>query len=169
MVRAIIARNLRHSRLNAEFQPKRLKLALMGLNPQALASQGPEGLLPSRRYPEMRARDRHCAIGIVRQAVCDRQCTTLLPFWPLKFPALTADETRRRRGQVMSSNLLDNPKLFRHLVEDLPVGIYIVDRERRIRFWNRGAEHLTGHLAHGVVGRVLGVVAYALGRRGSTV
>ena len=41
------------------------------------------------------------------------------------------------------------------MVEDLPVGIYIVDRERRIRFWNRGAEHLTGHLAHDVVGRVL--------------
>ena len=74
---------------------------------------------------------------------------------PLKFPALTADETRRRRGQVMSSNLLDNPKLFRHVVEDLPVGIYIVDRERRIRFWNRGAEHLIGHLAHDVVGHVL--------------
>src|SRR5579859_5241963 len=49
----------------------------------------------------------------------------------------------------MFSNLLENPKLFRHVVEDLPVGIYIVDRDLRIRFWNRGAEHLTGHLAHG--------------------
>ena len=55
----------------------------------------------------------------------------------------------------MSSDFLDNPKLFRHLVEDLPVGIYIVDRERRIRFWNRGAEHLTGHLGHDVVGHAL--------------
>jgi PAS domain S-box-containing protein len=68
----------------------------------------------------------------------------------------------------MSSNLLDNPKLFRHLVEDLPVGIYIVDRERRIRFWNRGAEHLTGHLGHDVVGHVLEDVVQACDRRGNS-
>jgi len=68
----------------------------------------------------------------------------------------------------MSSNLLDNPKLFRHLVEDLPVGIYIVDRDRRIRFWNRGAEHLTGHLAHDVVGHVLEDVVQACDRRGNS-
>lgn len=68
----------------------------------------------------------------------------------------------------MFSNLLDNPKLFRHLVEDLPVGIYIVDRERRIRFWNRGAEHLTGHLGHDVVGHVLEDVVQACDRRGNS-
>jgi PAS domain S-box-containing protein len=68
----------------------------------------------------------------------------------------------------MSSDFLDNPKLFRHLVEDLPVGIYIVDRERRIRFWNRGAEHLTGHLAHDVVGHVLEDVVQACDRRGNS-
>ena len=49
----------------------------------------------------------------------------------------------------------------------MPVGIYIVDRERRIRFWNRGAEHLTGHLAHDVVGRVLEDVVQACDRRGN--
>jgi PAS domain S-box-containing protein len=67
----------------------------------------------------------------------------------------------------MSSNLLDNPKLFRHLVEDLPVGIYIVDRERRIRFWNHGAEHIIGHLAHEVVGHVLDDVVQACDRHGN--
>lgn len=67
----------------------------------------------------------------------------------------------------MSSDFLDNPKLFRHLAEDLPVGIYIVDRERRIRFWNRGAEHLTGHLGHDVVGHVLEDVVQACDRRGN--
>ena len=55
----------------------------------------------------------------------------------------------------MISNLLDNPKLFRHLVEDLSAGIYLVDRDRRIRFWNHGAEHITGHLSHEVVGLLL--------------
>jgi len=68
----------------------------------------------------------------------------------------------------MPSDFLDNPKLFRHLVEDLPVGIFIVDRDRRIRFWNRGAEHLTGHLGHDVVGHVLEDAVQACDRRGNS-
>jgi len=68
----------------------------------------------------------------------------------------------------MLSNLLDNPKLFRHVLEDLPVGIYIVDGERRIRFWNHSAEHLTGYLAHEVVGHVLEDAVQACDRRGNS-
>lgn len=68
----------------------------------------------------------------------------------------------------MLSNLLDNPKLFRHVLEDLPVGIFIVDRERLIRFWNRGAEHLTGHLSQDVVGHVFEDVVRACDRRGDS-
>jgi PAS domain S-box-containing protein len=67
----------------------------------------------------------------------------------------------------MVSNLLDNPKLFRHVVEDLPMGIYIVDPQRRIRFWNHGAEHITGHLAHEVIGLVLDDVVQACDRDGN--
>jgi PAS domain S-box-containing protein len=67
----------------------------------------------------------------------------------------------------MSSNLLDNPKLFRHVLENLPVGVYIVDRELRIRFWNHGAEQLTGYLAHEAVGHVLQEVVQACNRRGN--
>jgi PAS domain S-box len=66
----------------------------------------------------------------------------------------------------MFSNLLENPKLFRHLVEDLPMGIFIVDPGRRIRFWNHGAEHITGHLAHEVVGLVLDDVVQACDEHG---
>jgi PAS domain S-box-containing protein len=66
----------------------------------------------------------------------------------------------------MFSNIRDNPKLFRHVLEDLPVGIYIVDRERRIRFWNRRAEHLTGHLGQEVVGHVLEDIVQACDRWG---
>jgi PAS domain S-box-containing protein len=69
---------------------------------------------------------------------------------------------------VMSSDFLDNPKLFRHLVEELPVGIYIVDRDGLIRFWNHGAEHLTGHLSHDVVGHVFEDVVQACDRRGNS-
>lgn len=68
----------------------------------------------------------------------------------------------------MSSDFLDNPKLFRHLVEELPVGIYIVDRDGLIRFWNHGAEHLTGHLSHDVVGHVFEDVVQACDRRGNS-
>jgi PAS domain S-box-containing protein len=68
----------------------------------------------------------------------------------------------------MSSNLLDDPKLFRHLVEDLPVGIYLVDPDGMIRFWNRRAEHLTGHLSHEVVGHVFEDIVRACDRRGNS-
>lgn len=51
------------------------------------------------------------------------------------------------------SGLLDDPGVFRSLLEGLPVGVYVVDLEQRIRFWNRGAENITGHLAHEVVGQ----------------
>lgn len=53
----------------------------------------------------------------------------------------------------MPSSFFDNPGLFRTALEELPVGIYIVDRDQRIRFWNRGAEHIIGHPSHEVVGR----------------
>ena len=67
----------------------------------------------------------------------------------------------------MLSNLLENSKLFRHLVEDLPVGIYIVDLERRIRFWNHGAERITGRLSHDVVGHVVEDAMQVCDRRGN--
>jgi PAS domain S-box-containing protein len=67
----------------------------------------------------------------------------------------------------MSSHLLDNPKLFERVVEGLPIGIYIVDRERRILFWNHGAEHITGYLPHEVVGHVLEDVVQACDQQGN--
>ena len=54
----------------------------------------------------------------------------------------------------MISDFFDNPGYIQTVLEELPVGIYIVDRERRIRFWNRGAELIIGHMAHEVVGRL---------------
>lgn len=68
----------------------------------------------------------------------------------------------------MFHNFLDSPNLFRHLVEDLPVEIYIVDQGRQIRFWNRGAEKLIGHLSHEVVGHVLEDAVQICDRRGNS-
>lgn len=53
----------------------------------------------------------------------------------------------------MASDFFDNPGFIHTVLEELPVGIYIVDRERRIRFWNHGAAQITGRLSHEAVGR----------------
>jgi len=42
--------------------------------------------------------------------------------------------------------------LYRDILENMHDGIYFVDRKRRITFWNRGAERITGYSAEEVVG-----------------
>lgn len=50
------------------------------------------------------------------------------------------------------ADLLD-PDVFRGVLEELQVGVYFTDLERRIVFWNTGAERITGYLRQEVVGR----------------
>ena len=45
------------------------------------------------------------------------------------------------------------PEVFHNIVNELEVGVYIVDRFRKITYWNKGAEKLTGYLRQDVVGR----------------
>ena len=45
------------------------------------------------------------------------------------------------------------PDVFHNIVNELEVGVYIVDRFRKITYWNKGAERLTGYLRQDVVGR----------------
>ncbi len=42
---------------------------------------------------------------------------------------------------------------LRTVLEGLPTGVYIVDLERKILLWNRGAEQISGFLAQDVIGR----------------
>jgi len=42
---------------------------------------------------------------------------------------------------------------FKHVVDSLPDGVYVADRERRITYWNHAAEELTGYSAQEVVGK----------------
>ena len=44
--------------------------------------------------------------------------------------------------------------LERAIIDNLYDGVYYVDRGRRIRYWNPGAERLTGHAASSVVGQL---------------
>ncbi|MCC6144782.1 MAG: PAS domain-containing protein, partial [Candidatus Hydrogenedentes bacterium] len=48
---------------------------------------------------------------------------------------------------------LNNQQLFQVLVDTLKEGVYFTDKDRRIQFWNRGAERITGYTAEEVQGR----------------
>jgi len=48
---------------------------------------------------------------------------------------------------------LDDPNIYRAVLESLPTGVYVVDEDRRIVFWNDGAERISGFLRQEVVGR----------------
>src|SRR5579864_436057 len=65
----------------------------------------------------------------------------------------TARRTRTRRSHRMPE--LNDPEIYRAVLDKLQTGVYIVDRNRRIRFWNEGAEQITGYLRQDVVGRFL--------------
>lgn len=48
--------------------------------------------------------------------------------------------------------MLDNPDIFRRVLEEMPTAVYLVGRDGKILFWNYGAERITGHLRQDVVG-----------------
>jgi two-component system cell cycle response regulator len=50
---------------------------------------------------------------------------------------------------------LNDPEIYQTVLDGLQTGVYVVDRHRRIRFWNEGAEQITGYLRQDVVGRFL--------------
>lgn len=45
-----------------------------------------------------------------------------------------------------------DPKIFRTILSSLQTGVYLMDRDRKIHFWNDGAERITGYLRHEVLG-----------------
>jgi diguanylate cyclase (GGDEF)-like protein/PAS domain S-box-containing protein len=47
---------------------------------------------------------------------------------------------------------LQDPEIFRMVLDSLQTGVYVADRQGKILFWNQGAERLTGHKRHDVVG-----------------
>ncbi len=44
-------------------------------------------------------------------------------------------------------------EFYRQVLDSIADGVYFVDRERRITFWNRGAERISGYAAGEVIGR----------------
>lgn len=49
---------------------------------------------------------------------------------------------------------VEDPEIFRSISDNLQIGLYVTDRQRRIVFWNREAERITGYMRHEVLGRV---------------
>src|ERR1700730_11866170 len=54
--------------------------------------------------------------------------------------------------QAVVDQALCDAALHKALLDQLEAGIYIVDRERRILYWNAGAERISGYMAHEVSG-----------------
>lgn len=50
-------------------------------------------------------------------------------------------------------SMLANPVFFRHVLEELYDGVYVVDTSRKILFWNKGAERITGYASEKVLGK----------------
>jgi len=44
-------------------------------------------------------------------------------------------------------------EIYRSLLESLPTGLCVVDMQKKILLWSDGAERITGHLRHEVVGK----------------
>lgn len=45
-----------------------------------------------------------------------------------------------------------DPEVFRAVLDALPMGVYIADRNGTVLFWNKCAEHITGHQRYEVIG-----------------
>jgi PAS domain-containing protein len=58
---------------------------------------------------------------------------------------------RERENSVVEQALRDG-ELHKALLDHLEAGIYMVDRRRRILYWNRGAEQISGFLSQDVAG-----------------
>ena len=56
--------------------------------------------------------------------------------------------------QAVVEQALRDAALHKALVDQLEEGVYIVDRERRILFWNAAAERISGYMGHEVSGRL---------------
>ena len=46
----------------------------------------------------------------------------------------------------------DDSDIWRSIFDSLPSGLCVVDVQKKIAFWSDGAEHITGHLRHEVIG-----------------
>ncbi len=46
----------------------------------------------------------------------------------------------------------DDADLYREILDNLYDGVYFVDRERVVNYWNKGAERISGYSAEAMIG-----------------
>jgi diguanylate cyclase (GGDEF)-like protein/PAS domain S-box-containing protein len=63
-----------------------------------------------------------------------------------------AGEVTIAGGETHLMLRLDDPELYRAILDALKVGVYLVNRTGKILFWSVGAERITGYLSQDVVG-----------------
>ena len=76
------------------------------------------------------------------------QCTCSHFFVICLPPQLTGNAGEAASNQRM----IDDPEIYRTVLQRLSAGVYFVDRGQHIVFWNRGAEEITGYLSQQVLG-----------------
>jgi diguanylate cyclase (GGDEF)-like protein/PAS domain S-box-containing protein len=63
-------------------------------------------------------------------------------------------ELEKRVGLIIQGNDLQPTMVgYKDILDTVATGIYFVDRERKIIYWNRGAEIISGHKCEEVLGR----------------
>ncbi len=60
----------------------------------------------------------------------------------------------RRNSLSAGKDLMINNAFYKTLLDNLYDGVYFVDQDRRLTYWNKGAERITGYTADEVVGRL---------------
>ena len=60
---------------------------------------------------------------------------------------------KRRSNVPVEKIAMADPGFYKELLDHMSDGVYFVDRERRIQYWNEGACRLTGYQAKDIVGR----------------
>jgi PAS domain S-box-containing protein/diguanylate cyclase (GGDEF)-like protein len=63
---------------------------------------------------------------------------------------VAADEEEAERSLMVD---LTDQRVFEAVVDSLETGVYVVDRHRKIVYWNQGAERISGYLRQDVTGR----------------
>lgn len=48
---------------------------------------------------------------------------------------------------------MEMEKLYLNIINNLNDGVYFVDNERKIQFWNKGAEMITGYTSEEIIGK----------------
>jgi len=78
-----------------------------------------------------------------------------MPILHCEAPVNFADELTSVRTPLRPTAMscFDDSDICRSILETLPAGVCVVDMHKRIVFWSDGAERITGHLRHDVIGR----------------